>query len=254
MEDYFKYRFSEDIDFSLSEGDFVSVVGNTNDLFVYTLLHGHKKCNIFIGDKELNKNNMPTIRRRMSIVLYKHLNIFVGETVKDEIAFGLESLAYNKDDIETIIASESRLFHLDHVLERDPNSLGSSDKTKMKILSALIIKPNIIVLDNVMSELDYKDKKLVFNALREFTNNGGIVINSTTDMEETLEGNKIVVLYDKQLVCIGNTLNVLNEEKILKRLGIGLPFIVELNRYFMDYGMIDKYALSNEKLVNALWK
>ena len=40
---------------------------------------------------------------------------------------------------------------------------------------------------------------------------------------------------------------VLNEEKLLKRLGIGLPFLVELNKYFMDYGMIDKYHLTNQQ-------
>ena len=94
MKDYFKYRFGTDIEFNLDSKDFVSVVGNANDLFIYTLLNGHTKCNIFIGDKELNSENMPTIKRRMSIVLYKHLNIFVGETVMDEIAFGLEGLAY----------------------------------------------------------------------------------------------------------------------------------------------------------------
>ncbi len=254
MEDYFKYRFSEDIDFSLSEGDFVSVVGNTNDLFVYTLLHGHKKCNIFIGDKELNKSNMPTIRRRMSIVLYKHLNIFVGETVMDEIAFGLEGLAYTKDDIVNIVASEARRFKLEDLLERDCNSLGSSDKVKMKILSALIMKPQILVLDNVLCELDYIDKLLVFDILDEYTKNGGIVINVTNDVEEALFASRIIIIYDNVLVCDGKTLSVLNEEKLLKRLGIGLPFIIELNKYFMDYGMIDKYYLSNEKLVGALWK
>ena len=58
----------------------------------------------------------------------------------------------------------------------------------------------------------------------------------------------------KKLACDGKTLSVLNEEKLLKTLGLGMPFIVELNKYLMDYGMIDKYNLTNEKLVGALWK
>ena len=254
MKDYFKYRFGTDIEFNLDSKDFVSVVGNANDLFIYTLLNGHTKCNIFIGDKELKDENMPTIKRRMSIVLYKHLNIFVGETVMDEIAFGLEGLAYTKDDIRNTVASEARRFKLDHLLERDCNSLGSSDKVKMKILSAMIIKPQILVLDNVLCELDYKDKLLIFDILKEFKKLGGIVINVTNDMEETLYSEKIIVIYDKKLICFGKTLSVLNEEKLLKKIGIGLPFIIDLNRYFMDYGMIDKYYLDNDKLVGALWK
>jgi len=254
MNNYFKYRFSNEFEFNLKEKSFVSIIGNNNDLIIHTLLNEHKKCNVFVGDKELSKKTLSTIRKRMAIVLYKHLNIYVGETVMDEIAFGLESLAYSKDDIINLIQSESRLFKIDHLLERDPNSLGSSDRVKMKILSALIIKPKIIVIDNIMSELDYNDKLLVFEILNEFKDNGGIVINFTNEIEETLYGEEIIIIYDKKLICEGKTISVLNEEKILKRLGLGLPFIVELNRYLMDYGMINKYYLTNEKLVGAIWR
>ena len=254
MNNYFNYRFGDDIEFSLKEKTFVSIIGNGNDLILDSLLYGNEKCNIFVGDLELNNENMSSIRRRISFVLYKHLDIFVGETVMDEIAFGLESLAMSKDDIVNAIQSEARLFKLEDLLERDPYSLGCSDKVKMKILSSLIIKPNIIVIDNVISLLDEKDKKLVFKILKEYKKKGGIVINLTNDMEETIQGDKIIIINDNKLVCEGKTLSVLNEEKLLKRLGLGLPFMVELNKYFMDYGMINKYYLSNEKLVGALWK
>lgn len=251
---YFKYRFGENIDFNIKEKEFVSVIGNNNDLIIHTLLNFHQKVNLFIGDKEFNRENLNIIRRRMSIILYKHLNIFVGETVRDEIIFGLESLAFKKDDITALIESKVRLFKLNYLLDRDPNSLGSSDKVKMKILSSLIVNPQVIVLDNIMSELDYEDKLLVFDILEEYTTKGGIVINFTNDIDETLYGDRILIIYDKSLACDGKTLSVLNEEKLLKRLGLGLPFIIELNKYLMDYGIVDKYYLSNEKLVGAIWK
>ena len=251
---YFKYRYGKNIEFTLKEKSHLSIVGNSNDFVIDTLLNGNEKCNIFIGNKELNDDNIPTIRKMMSFVLSKHINIFVGETVKDEIAFGLESLAYSKNEIRDLIDQKSKIYKLFDLLEKDPNSLGSSDKVKMKILSALIINPKILVIDNVLSELDYTDKLLIFDILDEYKNNGGIVINFTNDVEETLFSDRIIIIYDNKLVVDGKTLSVLNEEKILKRLGIGIPFIVELNKYFMDYGMIDKYYLTNEKLVNALWK
>ena len=254
MNDYFKYRFDEDIEFSLKEGDFVSIIGNNNDLLVHTLLHGNKKANIFLGDIELNKINFGKVRRRMNYVLYRDLDIFVAETVMDEIAFGLESLAMVKNDIKENIENMAKTFKLTSLLDKDPNSLGCSDKIKMKIMSSLIIKPKILVIDNIISLLDYKDKILVFDILKEYVKNGGIVINFTNDIEETMFGEKIIIIYDKKLVCEGKTLSVLNEEKILKRLGLGLPFIVELNKYLMDYKLIDKYYLTNKKLVGAIWK
>lgn len=254
MNDYFKYRFGENIEFNLKEGDFVSVIGNNNDLLVHTLLHGNKKANIFLGDIELNKINFGKVRRRMNYVLYRDLDIFVAETVMDEIAFGLESLAISKNDIKESIESMAKTFKLTSLLNKDPNSLGCSDKIKMKIMSSLIIKPKILIIDNIISLLDYKDKILVFDILKEYVKNGGIVINFTNDIEETMFGEKIIIIYDKKLVCEGKTLSVLNEEKILKRLGLGLPFIVELNKYLMDYNLIDKYYLTNKKLVGAIWK
>ena len=69
MKDYFNYRYGEDIEFSLNEKDSVTIVGNNNDLILHTLIYGNKKCNIFIGDKELNKDNIYEIRKRVSYVL-----------------------------------------------------------------------------------------------------------------------------------------------------------------------------------------
>lgn len=254
MNDYFKYKFEDTIELNISGGEFVTVIGNNNDLLIHTLLYGHKKADIVICDTVFSKDNIDTIRKKMGIVLYKHLNIFVGENVSDEIVFGLESLAYKKDDIRSLLDTYSRRFKLDHLLDKDPNSLGSSDKTKVKILSSLIMKPSILVIDNILCELDYEDKNLVVSLLKEFVSDGGTVINFTNDIEETLYGEKVVIIYDKKLVCEGKTLSVLNEEKLLKRLHLGIPFIVELNKYLMDYQMIDKYYMTNEKLVNALWK
>ena len=138
MEDYFKYKYSDKIEFSINESSHVSIIGNSNDLFVDSFLSFNKECNIFIGKKKLLENNLGTIYKSVSVVLFKHLNIFVAETVMDEIAFGLEGLAYNKDDIRELIISKSKEYKLNNLLNRDPNSLGSSDKAKMKILCALI--------------------------------------------------------------------------------------------------------------------
>ena len=252
--EYFNYRYKTNIDFSIKPKSHVAIIGNSNDFFVDTFLKYNEETNIFVGEEEIKENNLNSIYKNVSMVLYKHLNIFVGETVLDEIVFGLESLSYAKDDMTELIQSERRLFKLDNLLERDPNSLGRSDTVKMKILSALITKPKVLILDNVISELDYYDKVLIFDILNEFKKDGGIVINATSDIEDTINADRIIILHDNKLVCDGKTISVLNEEKLLKRLGLGMPFIVELNKYFMDYGMIDKYYLKNDKLVGALWK
>ena len=91
MNSYFKYKFGDDIKFEVSKGEFITVIGNNNDLLIHTLLHGHKFVEYSIDETIFSKNNIDFIRKNVVIVLYKHLNIFVGENVGDEIVFGLES-------------------------------------------------------------------------------------------------------------------------------------------------------------------
>lgn len=251
---YIKCRMNDDIEFYIDENEFVTILGNSNDLLLNDLLNITHFDNIFVGDSELNDNNIETIRRRMSFALYKHLNVFVGETVEDEVVYGLESLSLSKDDIRNIMSSEVRNFGIDKIIDKDPYSLGISDKAKIKIMSAYIINPKIIVLNNILEELDYLDRKRVIKILKEFTSKGSIVINITNNIEEALFGNRIIIINDSKLVVDGKTLSVLNEEKLLKRLGLGLPQIIELNKYLIDYEMINKYYLDVNSLVGALWK
>ena len=136
-------------------------------------------------------------------------------------------------------------------LPNDYNNI--SDKVKYKIINSLKSK-KILVINNILNLLDINDYKIVLKALKLFSFKKNIVINLTNISEETLFSDRMIVIYNNKLLFEDEPLNVLNNEKIMKRIGIGLPFIVELNKYLMDYNLIDNYYLSNKKLVGALWK
>ena len=85
-------------------------------------------------------------------------------------------------------------------------------------------------------------------------NNDNIVFNFTSDVSECLFGSDVVVLNSEKILISGKTINVLNEDKLMKKLGVGLPFLVEVNKYLMDYGIVDKYFDSVSELVDDIWK
>lgn len=216
----------------VKEKSFITITGNSNSFVLSKLM----------SEKEF------------SFVLNKFLNIFNGETVEDEIAFGLESKAIKKDLMKKIIKDYATKFELTSLLDKEPSGLGSSEKAKVKICSALICRTKCIVINEIFSELDKSDLKICLNLLNEYVNMGGIIINVTSDIEESLYGNEIVIYNDNILAVEGKTLSVLNEEKIMKRLGIGLPFFIELSKYLKDYEVIKNYHTSSESLVNEIWK
>lgn len=254
MKEYFKYRFSNDFEINLNEKDFVTIIGNNNSLIMHSLIHRQKRCNIFIGDKEYNPNQKELYYKQIGFILYKHLNLYVGETVIDELVYGLENMSKSRNEIREIIDIKSKLFKINHLLDRDVNSLGNSDRVKMKIMSIIITEPKVLVIDNILNELDLNDKLLVLEILEEYAKKGNIVINITNDIEETLYTNKMIIINDKKNVFSGKPSKILENEKLLKDLKIGLPFMYELSKYLIDYGMIDKYYLTNKSLVEAIWK
>ena len=122
------------------------------------------------------------------------------------------------------------------------------------IICALVTNPKLLLIDNLLSLLDKNDFKIVLNNLKEFIKNGGIIFNFTTNIEETILSNELIITDKEKIVISGPTLSVLNEEKIMKRLGISLPFIVMLNKYLIDYELINTYYLDYSLLGGKLWK
>ena len=145
------------------------------------------------------------------------------------------------------------MFGLTKVLEKSPKSLSDSAKVKLSLASCLVTNPRILVIDNMLSLLDENDKEKVYKALKQYTKNNGIILNFTTEIEETLLGTDIIITSDKKVLLSGNTMSVLNEEKLMKRLGYSLPFIIQLNKYLKDYELIRDYNLSYESLVKSIW-
>ena len=108
-----------------------------------------------------------------------------------------------------------------------------------------------IIFFNVFNELDDVKIKEIYKYLDD---NHILYINVTNNMEEVL-ATKYLIVYDKDKILIeGPTLEVLKNEKLLKRIGLNLPFIVELSLYLKDYNLLDKIYLNKESLVGDLWK
>lgn len=252
--EYLKYKENENFEFSIYDNSFITFLGDGNKKLLEVLMFNKKSDYVFIDGKKILDMSIYKIKRYITYVINKDLDVFVAETVEDEIAFGLEGLAMPKNEMREKIYKKAREFHLNDLLKRSPASLGSSDKAKLKILSALIFEPHVLILDNVLCELDYDDKLRVISLLKEFVEKDNIVINFTEDIEDALYGDRIIITNNDELIADGTTKAVLNEERLMKKLGFGLPFIIELNKLLMDYGIIKRYELDMEKLVNKIWK
>ena len=108
-----------------------------------------------------------------------------------------------------------------------------------------------VVFDDVLTFLNETKKYLVLKYLKD---NDIIYFNFTSDMEEVLFTKYLIVLSKDGVIIEGSTKSVLKEEKIIKHNGFNLPFVVDLSRQLVDYGILEKEYYSLEKLVSDLWK
>ena len=141
------------------------------------------------------------------------------------------------------------LFHEEKLIHK--KDLTKIDELKLKILASLNTNKTVFVFFDILT---YLDKAFKERLIRYLILNKKRIINYTTNIEETLLLDYLVVLHENKIIMEGQKELVLQEEKILKKLGFNLPFIVELSNGLKYYGVIDKVYFNNEELVNVLWK
>ena len=140
-------------------------------------------------------------------------------------------------------------FNLEYLLTK--SKLTKLDELKLNILSTLESNKTIFVFLNVLSFLDSSFKIQILEYLKSHHK---IIINYTHDIEETLLLDYLMVIHNNEIIIEGETKLVLKEEKIFKKLGLNLPFIVDLSIGLKYYNLTNKIYYTNESLVNALWK
>ena len=153
---------------------------------------------------------------------------------------------YNINDI-----SDELLDIFECLLLKNKQNLTKTDEIKINILGNLLSPKKVFVFLNIFTYLDNKFKNKLISFLARANK---IVINYTTDIEEVLLFPYLIISQKKQIIIEGNTEEVLKEERIIKKLGFNLPFIVELSSGLKYYGLVGKVYFNNESLVEDLWK
>ncbi len=184
---------------------------------------------------------------------------YKGDIIKGNVGVIFSSFSFEKDkvsdEIRYLLLSKTlqnlvlKLFG--NKLSVDPRSLSYEDQILVAIIKELSKKINVIFIDNLLSFVSYQKKELLLSCLLKSKLDLVLVSN---DIEDALYFDYMIVMNNGSVAIEGDTKEVLKEERVLKRLGIGLPFYVDLSFQLQLYGLIDEVYLNKEELVGALWK
>lgn len=114
-----------------------------------------------------------------------------------------------------------------------------------------LLKNKRVIFFNVLNNLKEDELNKLFKFLKD---NDIKFINITNNVELCLYTDYLIILDNDNILIEGQTIEVLKNNKLLKRLGFELPFLVDLSLLLKDYNLVNEIYLNNESLVGALWK
>jgi energy-coupling factor transport system ATP-binding protein len=196
------------------------------------------------------------IRRQVGMVFQNPDNQFVGTSVQDDIAFGLENFGVPREEMIKRINESVQRVGMEAFLNQEPHQLSGGQKQRVAIAGILAQKPSVLVLDEATSMLDPIGRIEVMETVRELNQNEGItVISITHDLEEALSADRVVVMKMGEKAAEGKPDTIFQQRDLLKSAGLDLPFSLKLSEALRRQGVeLDGGYLTQEELVNALWK
>ena len=231
---YDKDNVVDDISFFVPKGSFTTIIGH-NGSGKSTLakliigLQEEFEGKIIVDDLELNIENVYAIRNKIGIVFQNPDNQFIGATVRDDIAFGLENHCVEHDKMDGIIETFAEKVGMKQYLESEPSKLSGGQKQRVAIAGILAMDPEIIIFDEATSMLDPQGKKEIndlIDAIRKEQET--TVISITHDIEEVCKSDYVIVLNEGKIAIEGKPEDVLVQTDKLISLRLDIPFPFKL--------------------------
>ncbi|AGR41586.1 energy-coupling factor transporter ATPase [Spiroplasma taiwanense] len=260
-----KFRYRDDHPFavngvsvSVNHGDYVAIIGHngsgksTLSKIIIGVLQP-TMGNIEIYGNKVTRSNINIIRKFLGIVFQNPDNQFIGSTVRDDIAFGLENRRIEPVKMSDIILKAAKKVKMEEFLDHEPLMLSGGQKQRVAIASALALSPDILIFDEATSMLDPKGKTQVKEIMVELKNTREKTIFSIThDMDEILNADKVIVMNKGELVKFGSPKEILNDKKFLRSIHLDIPFIAQVEEALQNVGIKISGCNDLEELVNNI--
>ena len=239
-----KKNVIDDISFDVNSGEYISLIGHNGSgkSTLAKLLIGlldSKSNAIKAFGLEYNKKNIRDIRKHIGIVFQNPDNQFIGSTVRDDIAFGLENRCVKHEDMDKIIDEFTKKVNMFEFLDKEPNNLSGGQKQRVAIAGVLAMNPDVIILDEATAMLDPKGKKEikdVINLLRK-ENPNLTVISITHDVEEAFSSDRIIVLKNGKIAFDLTPNELIKHKDELLDMKLDIPFNERLKDSLIKEGL-----------------
>jgi energy-coupling factor transport system ATP-binding protein len=261
------YRYNDqdsyalnDISVNVFRSEWLAIVGHNGSgkSTLAKMLNGllfPEKGIVTVDGIQLSEESVWDIRAKIGMVFQNPDNQFVGTTVEDDVAFGLENHGVAHEEMENRVHNALKLVNMSDFLNQEPHHLSGGQKQRVAIAGVVALRPDIIILDEATSMLDPQGRQEVLQTIRELKETSSLtVISITHDLEEAAKADRILVLNKGEVFKEGTPLDIFKLDEELTELGLDIPFPSRMAKALRSRGIsLKETYLSQEELVRDLW-
>lgn len=249
-----------DVSFHVKQGEWLSIIGHngsgksTTVRLIDGLLEA-ESGDIYIDGDVLTVDNVWDKRRLIGMVFQNPDNQFVGATVEDDVAFGLENQGIPLEEMRTRVNEALELVGMADFKTREPARLSGGQKQRVAIAGVVALRPKIIILDEATSMLDPEGRLDLIKIVREIKDRHGMtVISITHDLDEVALSDRVIVMKQGQVESISSPDELFIREDLVD-LDLDKPFTTELATSLRQAGLdLPLRYFTEEELEETVWE
>lgn len=261
------FRYSEngpwtikDVSFMIREKQTTAIIGHNGSgkSTIAKLMNGllvPQEGEIWINGQQLTQETVWDIRKEVGMVFQNPDNQFVGATVRDDVAFGMENRGIERTEMEKRIEKSLDAVNMSDYLLTEPHRLSGGQKQRVAIAGIMAVQPKVMILDEATVMLDPQGRQEIMQTINHLQRTEELsLITVTHDLQEVVKVDQIIVLNKGVVWAEGTPQEILFQNNELKNIGLDVPFVVKLTQALAEKGIdIQNNALTNEELLEELW-
>ena len=255
-----KYYDVKDITFHVKRGEWLSIVGHngsgksTTVRLIDGLLEA-ESGEIVIDGQRLTEENVWNIRRQIGMVFQNPDNQFVGATVEDDVAFGLENQGLSRQEMKKRVEEALDLVGMLDFKKREPARLSGGQKQRVAIAGVVALRPAILILDEATSMLDPEGRRELIETVKGIRKDYDMtVISITHDLEEVAMSDRVLVMKRGEIESTSSPRELFSRND-LDQIGLDDPFANQLKNSLSQNGYdLPENYLTESELEDKLWE
>ncbi len=247
------------VSFHVKQGEWLSIVGHNGSgkSTVVRLIDGLLEAEsgeIYVDGKQLTRETIWEIRSKIGIVFQNPDNQFVGATVEDDVAFGLENQGIPREEMLQRVEKAIEQVGMLEFKDREPSRLSGGQKQRVAIAGIIALRPTIIILDEATSMLDPEGREDLMAVMRELQKKFQLtIISITQDLSEIALSDRTLV-FQKGKLESSMTPRELFSRNDLNEIGLDKPFSKQVQESLSSHFPLKQDYLTESELLDQLWE